>query len=89
MPWIIAGIFGLIALACGANVENERTKRKQEQERSRRELEQLGVRLASREQELEGLRTLLGAKNEQVRILVAEVERLRLELADARRRAAV
>lgn len=88
MPWVVAGIMGLIALACGADAQDERAKRRAEEERFRNELARLSEQLASKEQQLEMLRVILGEKNHQVRILAAEVEALRAELWNAQCRAA-
>lgn len=87
MPWLFVGIFGLIAIACGAEAGDQRTKRKQEQQRFRRELGRLAEHIAAKERELDTLRGLLGVKNQQVRTLAAEVNRLRAELDAMLRRA--
>ena len=81
---LIGGLLGIGGMAYGIN---EHQKRKDEQAANRALLLQVEGALAAKEQELASLRARVGNKNEQVRILAAEVERLRSEANDARRAA--
>lgn len=87
MPLIIIGIcllFGIGGVAYGADQHNQRERDRAE---FRARLEQLEKALSEKEVELAALRARLGEKNDQVRILAEEVQRLRREI-EAMRRAA-
>ena len=84
VPILIKGakVGGPLAVVAGVGYgADQHTKRKQEQEASRARLREIEERLASNEAELESLRSILGVKNDQVRILAAEIEMLRQEAA--------
>lgn len=85
---IVAGIGALLGIGGGAYGYDQHKKRKAEQSRFRAELRRLESRLSEKEAELSTLSARLGKKNDQVRTLAAEVERLRSEVAAARRRVA-
>ncbi|MDN0082060.1 hypothetical protein QU487_04735 [Crenobacter sp. SG2305] len=81
---IICAIFGIGGIAYGMDQHNERNR---EQRNFRYHLKQLEKELSEKEEELTALRVRLGEKNDQVRILAAEIERLRQEIAATRKRA--
>lgn len=84
---IVAGVGALLGISGTAYGLDQHKKRKSEQVASRARLQQLEVELAKKEQQLTALRTLLGNKNEQVRILAAEVDHLRSAVSAMRRSA--
>ncbi|WP_321894630.1 hypothetical protein [Paraburkholderia heleia] len=84
---IVAGVGALLGISGTAYGLDQHKKRKSEQAASRARLQQLEAELAKKEQQLTALRTLLGSKNGQVRILAAEVDRLRSGASDLRRSA--
>jgi outer membrane murein-binding lipoprotein Lpp len=84
---IVAGVSALVGISGTAYGFDQHMKRKAEQAASRVRLQRLEAEHARKEQQLAALRTLLGNKNEQVRILAAEVDRLR-NAANEMRRAA-
>lgn len=75
------GLFGVSGAAYGCD---QHLKRRKEQAASRRHFEEVEKGLKSKEGELEVLRSALGDKNDQVRLLVAEVEMLREQAAALR-----
>lgn len=85
---IIAGIGALLGIGGGAYGYDQHKKRQAEQSGFRAELRRLETRLSTKEAELAALSARLGEKNNQVRTLAAEVQQLRAEVAEARRRAA-
>ena len=80
----IGALFGIGGVVYGAD---QHDKRKKEQEENRARLKQIEAELATKEQQLESLQALLGDKNEQVRVLAAEVARLRNAANEMRRSA--
>lgn len=78
MPLLIiaAVLFGVGGFVTAAD---ERDKRIKEEQQFRATLERLEAELAAKEQRLADLRTRLDEKNDQVRILAAEVEMLRAQ----------
>jgi capsule polysaccharide export protein KpsE/RkpR len=84
---IVAAIGALLGIGGTAYGVDQHQKRKKEQAASRARLQQIEGELASKEQQLASLQALLGDKNEQVRILAAEVTRLRNEANELRRSA--
>lgn len=84
---IVAGVGALLGIGGTAYGLDQHKKRKTEQAAGRTRLQQLEAELVRKEQQLTELRSLLGNKNEQVRILAAEVERLRNCANDIRRTA--
>lgn len=81
---IIAAIGALLGIGGGMYGADQHAKRKKEQAENRARLSQIEAELASKEQDLESLRGLLGNKNHQVRTLATEVMRLRAAVATAR-----
>lgn len=81
---LIATAFGVGGLAYGAD---QQQKREQEAARFRHELGLWRAALAQKEAEFANLAGRLGPRNEQVRLLAAEVERLRAEVAQRQRAA--
>ena len=79
MPIFLIACF--FAGAFGAHAQDQHEKRKSEQAAHRAELQKLQAALARNETELAAVRSRLGEKNEQVRILAAEVLRLRARLS--------
>jgi predicted transcriptional regulator len=88
--WKIFAVIGsaLVALATTIFGVDQYQKRQEERARFRAELQRLEELLASKETALTELSARLGEKNDQVRTLAAEVQQLRAELAEARKRAA-
>lgn len=84
---VVAMVGALLGLGGTAYGFDQHQKRKKEQTANRARLQQIEAELASKEQQLALLRALLGEKNEQVRILAAEVVRLRNAANDKRRSA--
>jgi chromosome segregation ATPase len=80
----VGALLGISGTAYGLD---QHKKRKSEQAASRARLQHLEADLAKKEQQLTVLRNRLGSKNEQVRILAAEVDRLRSAASDLRRSA--
>lgn len=88
MIWrIVAAVGALLGIGGTAYGVDQHKKRKKEQDENHVRLQQLEAELASKEQQLATLRTLLDEKNEQVRILAAEVARLRNTVNEMRRSA--
>lgn len=85
---IIALICALLGIGGGAYGYDQHKKRQAEQLRFRTELQRLETWLSSKEAELDALSARLGEKNNQVRTLATEVQQLRAEVLEARRRAA-
>lgn len=73
-------LLGLAAVGGIVIADDQHTKRKKEEAYFRAALTQLQETLARREAELAALQVQLGPKNEQVRVLAQEVERLRGQL---------
>jgi capsule polysaccharide export protein KpsE/RkpR len=84
---IVAAVGVLLGIGGTAYGVDQHQKRKKEQAANRARLQQLEAELATKELQLASLRALLGDKNEQVRILAAEVARLRSAANDMRRSA--
>lgn len=84
---IVAGVGALLGFSGIAYGLDQHKKRKSEQVASRARLLHLEAELAKKEQQLTALRTLLGNKNKQVRILAAEVAHLRSAVSAMRRSA--
>lgn len=84
---IIAGVAALFGVGGAAYGYDQRKKRQQEQTRFRAEIAALEARIAGKELEYAALWTRLGEKNAQVRSLAHEIQNLRGELANLRRRA--
>ncbi|ATB29951.1 hypothetical protein [Melittangium boletus] len=84
---IVAAVGSLLGIGGTAYGVDQHQKRKKEQAANRARLQQLEAELATKEQQLASLRAFLGDKNEQVRILVAEVASLRSAANDMRRSA--
>lgn len=84
---IIAAIGTLLGVGGSAYGVDQHQNRKKEQAANRARLQQIEAELASKEQQLTSLQALLGDKNEQVRILVGEVTKLRNAASDLRRSA--
>ncbi len=74
---IVAAVGALLGIGGTAYGVDQHQKRKKEQAANRARLRRIEAELASKEQQLATLQALLGDKNEQVRILAAEVARLR------------
>ncbi len=88
MIWrIVAAVGALLGIGGMAYGADQHQKRKKEQAENRVRLQQIDDELASKEQQLDTLRASLGDKNEQVRILVAEITRLRNTANEMRRSA--
>ena len=88
--WVIilrVGV-GLVVAGATALAADQHGKRKTEQELFRSEIKHLEKVIAIMEQEYYALVSRFGRKDSQVRKLVDEIKRLRVELAAARRRAA-
>lgn len=81
---ILAASCGLLGAAGVAFGVDQHVKRRQEQEANHAHLQGLEEEFASKEAELASLISKLGAKNDQVRILAAEIE-MRREQASALR----
>ena len=78
LVWRIVAAGGSLLAAAGvAYGVDQHEKREQEEAANRTRLQQLAEALAAKEEEFALLRSLLGDKNEQVRLLAAEVEILR------------
>ena len=77
----VATLFGIGGTAYGVDQHN---KRRSEQAASRKRLQEIEAELVKKEEELILLRERLGDKNEQVRIPVAKVTRLRSAAANLR-----
>jgi capsule polysaccharide export protein KpsE/RkpR len=75
---------GIGGVAYGVDQKN---KREQERENFRSQLDRLEKDLSAKESELAQLRSRLGEKNDQVRTLAAEIERLRQNIASMRKAA--
>ena len=88
IPWIIAGIASLVAGAAIADDVDQRNKRAKEQQLFRAEMARLSAKIAELEKVHAALSANLGEKNQQVRVMAAEILRLRAELADWNRRSA-
>lgn len=73
---IVAAIGALFGIGGTAYGVDQHQKRKKESAAFRSRLRELEAELASKEQQLASLRALLGDKNEQVRVLAAEIARL-------------
>ena len=84
---IVAAVGTLLGIGGTAYGVDQHQKRKKEQSANRARLQQIEAELASKEKQLASLQALLGDKNEQVRILVAEVARLRNAAKEVRRSA--
>lgn len=84
---IVAAVGALLGIGGTAYGVDQHQKRKREQAANRARLQQIEAELASKEQQLASLQALLGDKNEQVRILAAEVARLRNAANEMRRSA--
>jgi len=88
MIWrIVAAVGALLGIGGTAYGVDQHAKRRQEQAANRARLQQIEAELDDKEQQLALLRAMLGAKNEQVRILAAEVARLRKTANEMRRSA--
>lgn len=81
---LVAVVGGLLGVAGAAYGVDQHVKRRHEQEAHRARLQQIDDDLRSKEEQLASLRPLLGDKNDQVRILAAEIQMLRDELAERR-----
>lgn len=88
LPWIVAGAATLITAGTALWAWDEANEREQEQDRYRSEIADLEGRLDETEREYRFLRDRLGQRNQQVRDLASQVQRLRRELTAARQRAA-
>ncbi|MCC6664985.1 MAG: hypothetical protein IT375_14630 [Polyangiaceae bacterium] len=84
---IVAAVGALLGIGGAAYGIDQHQKRKQEQAANRARLQQIEAELALKEQQLTSLHALLGDKNEQVRVLAAEVVRLRNAASELRRSA--
>jgi chromosome segregation ATPase len=84
---IVAAVGCLLGIGGTAYGVDQHQKRKKEQGANRARLQQIEAELASKEQQLASLQALLGDKNEQVRILAAEIARLRSAANELRRSA--
>lgn len=74
---LAAAVGGLLGVAGTAFGVDQHAKRKQEQSSNRARLREIEEGLSAKEDELASLRSTLGEKNDQVRILAAEIEMLR------------
>lgn len=84
---IIAAVGALLGFGGTAYGVDQHQKRKEEQAANRALLQRLEAELAAKEQQLASLQAILGDKNEQIRILAAEVARLRDAVNKMRRSA--
>lgn len=84
---IVAAVGTLLGIGGTAYGVDQHQKRKKEQSAHRARLQQIEAELASKEQQLASVRASLGDKNAQVRILAAEVARLRNAANEMRRSA--
>jgi len=84
---IVAAVGALLGIGGTAYGVDQHQKRKKEQAANRARLQQIEAELALKEQQLASLHALLGDKNEQVRVLAAEVARLRTAASELRRSA--
>ncbi|WP_281313230.1 hypothetical protein [Polyangium sp. y55x31] len=82
LGFFVLGCF--MAIGGVAIAADQHTKRKEGEQRFRQELAQMKAELADLETKLANLQAVLGPKNEQVRILAQEVERLRRCIATGR-----
>lgn len=83
----VAAVGCLVGIGGAAYGVDQHQKREREQAAYRARLRQIEAELASKEQQLASLQMLLGDKNEQVRILAAEIARLNGIATDLRRSA--
>ena len=88
IPWIISGLFALIAGATVIDDIDQRNKRSEEQQRFRREEERLSTRISELEAVHSKLSAQIGEKNNQVRAMAEEIMCLHEERDSLRRRAA-
>jgi chromosome segregation ATPase len=84
---VIAAVGTLLGIGGAGHGYDQHNKRKKEQAQFRQEIGRLEKAIGEKERPLESLKDRLGSKNDLVRILAAEVKKLRSELADVRRRA--
>ena len=84
---IVAAVAALLGIGGAAYGVDQHQKRKTEQAATRALLQQIEAELATKEQQLASLRAMVGDKNEQLRILAAEVARLRNAANEMRRSA--
>ncbi|MBU1409958.1 hypothetical protein KKC22_00445 [Myxococcota bacterium] len=87
MPFLLV-FFAGAAVAGWICAADQSEKRSKEQQGFRDTLSELERQLAEKEAALATLRVLFGEKNEQVRILAAEIQRLRTEITAERARVA-
>ena len=83
--------YGIAAIVAGVSLVwglDQHSQRKNEENRFQQEITLLEKLIANKEQEYIALASRLGKKNDQVRKFAHEIQRLRTELAEARRRAA-
>ena len=84
---IVAAVGCLLGIGGVAYGVDQHQKRENEQAANRARLRQIEAELASKEQQFASLQVLLGEKNEQVRILAAEIARLNGLATELRRSA--